>query len=186
MTSDKRIKQFFQLTEANIVGIGSDNRDKLESVMVSASLVSSCEQRSKSLFKDAETMSEADKLIEPIKKRTLLRLVLVILLIGSSFFYIVYPNGFIPTQFVAERNAPVTSALNKIKSPLSKIEPKLHSEIPAFYVAAIRQALQSNFLRKSEWVAANEQANESDLSLVVLDKVIVIPTIHPLKDKKIT
>lgn len=150
MTSDKRIKQFFQLTEANIVGVGSDNRDN------------------------------KDKLIELIKKRTLLRLVLVSLLIGLSFFYILSPHGFIPRQVVAEPNAPVTTALNEIKSPLSKIEPKLHSEIPAFYVAAIRQALEFTSLRKSAWVTANEQESALDLSLVVLDKVIVIPTIHPL------
>ncbi len=159
MSSDKRIKQFFQLTENNIVGMHQDNRiDIIEQTM------------------------------KPIKSRTFLRLVLVVLLIGSGVIYTLYPNGFIPTQAVAERNDSIIPkpAINQEQSPLADIEPTLQSKIPALYVAAIRQELQSIPLRKSDLAVVNEMDPAPDLSLVVLDKVIVIPTIHPLKTKEIT
>lgn len=64
----------------------------------------------------------------------------------------------------------------------SEIEPILYSYIPAYEIAAVRQAILPTPLRKSDLLAINEDDDEatSDDSLVILDRVIVAPKIvHP-------
>ena len=76
-----------------------------------------------------------------------------------------------PAQLVSVR-APAESVANDEAS-----EPALVSDIPAYEVAAARQAIEPMELRRADLAAMDEDDGTSTNDLVVMDKVVVVPKI---------
>lgn len=70
-----------------------------------------------------------------------------------------------------------TTTIQRTKSIVkTEHDRRLKSEIPSFNVAATRQTLESIILRKADQVAFNSSFERLE-SLVVMDKVVVIPKV---------
>ena len=70
---------------------------------------------------------------------------------------------------------------------------QLNSEIPGYFVAATRQAVQAMSVRRVELAVSDDEGDSPDESLVVMDKVVVAPKIiqqqvikKPVAIKKLT
>lgn len=63
-----------------------------------------------------------------------------------------------------------------------QIEPILISEIPFYEEGAVRLAILPTPLRRVEFLSLNEDDGATDESLVIMDKVVVLPKIAPIID----
>ena len=151
IVTDKRMAQFYQLTEGNRVQI----------------------DRHMTTFFSNETK----KLVRNDYLSRYVNLAAAVLLAVTVITYIWHSNYIqaVPPQVITQTPLPI---------PV--VELALSSDIPAYYVSAVRQALIATPLHLTELVAIDEQEGSIDESMVVLDKVIVAPKVLPQQAPKIS
>jgi hypothetical protein len=118
-----------------------------------------------------------------LSKRRIAKLGFIIICLCSFYLLQTYLSSITNKESSesAKQNAAVTInpdlTLSK-KSQTIHLSEKLPSYIPAFYLGAVRQIMQPVPLRKADLMVLSEADELFDPSLVVLDKVIVIPKIR--------
>ncbi|KTC65775.1 DamX-related protein [Legionella adelaidensis] len=151
---DEDIQQFYQLTEGNIVGINTQMA---------------------SYFKtNKETSFSKNKKNAYIKWASLTAG--IVLAAGLSFFLLSEDSN---------QNLEVKPSIQLAKNPeelqVQQIDLPLESDIANYQLAAVRQAIEIASLKRIE-VAPNEEDPQLDDSMVVMDKVVVIPKVKPPKE----
>ena len=148
--TDKRIKQFCQLTEGNFLEINL---------------------QMKGFFSD-----ETTKLLRNESLSRYVNIAAGILLATTTVAYIGHSYFFssVPTQVVSQ---PIKPPPNLVSIATAPFETAYSSDIPAYDVSAIRQALETTPLHQTELVAVNQEDRAIDESLVVMNKVIVVPKV---------
>lgn len=81
---------------------------------------------------------------------------------------------------VVSTSLPSVEVIAQLPQPIpttSPTEAALPSEIPAFTFASVRQELQATSLRKIDFLIPDDEHASADDTLVVMDKVLVIPKV---------
>ncbi len=169
--SDKRLEQFYQLTGGNIARINKE----MTNYFCPESLKSAAIQK-----------SSFSKYIGLTATVAVAFLASVYIWQNQDMFGQIKPpvNQEKPQVVIVEQKLPsfvpkVPAMQNNEPALVSQIPSfngeKMDSYIPAFTMAAIKQALQPPPLKRVVDVVLDEDENNNDPSLVVMDKVVVIP-----------
>lgn len=106
--------------------------------------------------------------------RTALLTAIAVVILGVGYW------GLIASEDVAPAEVVVAQPLvQSVPTPPMQAEfVILKSEIPTYYLGALRQSVQSTPLRRADLVAINEQDTTNvEEPMVVMDKVVVIPKV---------
>lgn len=144
----KRLKQFYELTGGDIARINQEMMDFFN--------------------KDSVT---TNKKANSISKRMSVAISFVVVGLASAYMW--QNQALFSPSLVSQTDK--KPALREITamSKVAPVEPPLVSEIPAFYLASIRQPVQPSPLKKAFDLDYDE--DERTDNMVVMDKVLVIP-----------
>ncbi|WP_165475030.1 SPOR domain-containing protein [Legionella yabuuchiae] len=152
---EERTKQFYQYTDGSILGI---NTQMASFFNLGQAAVPGAAQQSKKHYQRLSLIAGA-----------------VVVALGLAFTLKPSESGLNPSsQVVVELEKPTKDSLIASKTD---DEPFFMSSIPSYDLAAVRQFLQPIELRRAELVVNNEDDDSLNDSLVVMDKVVVVPKI---------
>jgi len=157
LVTDDQIKQFYQLTEGNIVGINSQMAG---------------------FFNRKIARKPAAK--HSIRTAGIAAGVVVAALVG--IFVLNQPEQAALSEPVINQLPHPSLAVAQNTIVADQSAPG--SDIPAYQDSALRQAIQATPLRRTDLVAVNEEDNTLDDSMVVMDKIVVIPKVVANKKKE--
>jgi DamX protein len=149
IVTDERVKQFFQLTEGHI--------EKINCQMTDFFSYKPTKESKLAMFRYISTAAGFFLAVS-----------------GGVYLWLSQDFHPAPAQLVSVR-VPAEVVANDISDVQS--EPVLSSEIPAYEVAATRQALEPVYLRRAELAVMDEDDDTPNSDLVVMDKVVVAPKI---------
>lgn len=162
LVSDKRVAPFYQLTGGHIAQINLQMAD---------------------FFNKRIRSAQGQETSRPFKKNQSASLVVgaVMVALGLAFFLQPSDNLFHPpSEHLAE-----ASKSNKDAMITAQAEP-LVSRIAPYDLAAVRQVIHPTELRRVKLVMLNEEEMPYNQSMVVMDKVVVIPKIVSKTETTIT
>lgn len=93
---------------------------------------------------------------------------------GTAFLWNAQSDLMVPTQLVQQQVPTVQYIVNGL--PEVQIEGDYSSDIPAYYVASVRQSINATPLHAGELVGDEENDKQVN-SMVIVDKVIVAPKV---------
>jgi DamX protein len=158
--SSDRSKQFFDYTDGSIIGINTQMSSffNLEKIATGG-------QRAKQQSKNIKWLAMVASA--------------VIIALGLAFTLQPSKSGLTPkSDLLVEIDSPL---------PITSVqdigeEQVFLSSIPPYDLAAVKQFMQATDLRRAEIILLREEDDAMDESMVVMDKVVVIPkTIKPVK-----
>ena len=159
--NEESLKQFYQLTEGNIVGINTQ-------------MLGFFSQRAERRHGYSLTR---------------VGVVAGVVIAAAAVIYLGMPqkSQLPPSSELVHQTIP-QPVLTVPMPPPVQAQVALTSEIPAYYESSSSQALQATPLRRVDLIAANAQDTTSDDSMVVMDKVVVIPKVKsaPVKVATVT
>ncbi|RUQ89447.1 SPOR domain-containing protein [Legionella septentrionalis] len=153
---DEYLKQFYQLTEGNILGINTQ---------LAGFFHNGCMPKSKGVF------------FNKTAKRVTLVGSAIIVALGVAFF--LQPQNQLPVETALALNA-VQPAQETIANVKAIADPVLDSNIPRYDMASTVQYIQPAPLRRAELAFYSEEEDVNN-NLVVMDKVVVIPQVAQAK-----
>ncbi|GGI91124.1 SPOR domain-containing protein [Legionella impletisoli] len=154
--SEERAKQFYQFTDGSILGINTQMA---------------------SFFNLGQAVTPGSRAQYRSTHYQRLSLIAgaVVVALGLAFTLKPSESGLKPSsEVVMELEKPIEAT--RLATQVVD-EPFYMSSIPSYDLAAVRQFLQPTELRRAELVVYNEEDDLSNNSLVVMDKVVVVPKV---------